>query len=995
MHSVLPVIRLRYRYQPIDMRRPYPLHIHISTLFLALIVGVCAVLAGIGYRLSSSLLQSSAAGLTSRISQETLLEMRLLIDPAQMATRLLSQQSVSSAGSLAQRLQSLQFLRIALDSSPALSSLYVGYDNGDFFLLGRIGHGSAGERARAPSAARYVVQSIERTTPVARGVFMYFDDELRLLRRDDRPDYAATYDPRQRPWFTQARHEARLVETPPYLFFSSQRVGTTLAHIADGGRAVVAADILLHTLGEALARQKVTPATAIAMVNGEGRVLAYEEARRMVLTPAADGEHASLARLDELGVPALVPVLDTVRNMQGRQTAMLAVSTAGQEWRASVDRLLLESPVELYIVTAIPEEELLAGALRLVRHSALATLLVLLLTVPLTWALAQAVSRSLGSLAGEAEAIRHFEFVRPIVLDSSIKEVSELAQTMDGMKRTIRRFVDISQAVAAEQDFDRLLPHLLADTMKTAGAGAGILYLAGDDKLQPAAALQHAGQVGAAGLATVGIGCSGPLLGTALAARAARSDRLRAEDHVALGLTGTEWLQFRYGIAVPLLNRNAELVGAIMLFVDGETDADRLSFVKALSASAAVSLESKALIKAQKDLFAAFIQLIAAAIDAKSPYTGGHCARVPELTQMLADAACAANSGPYRDFDLSQDDREALHVAAWLHDCGKVTTPEYVVDKATKLESIHDRIHEVRMRFEVLKRDAEIDCLRAVAGGEDAAVAESRLRAAWQQLDDDFAFVARCNEGGESMAEHDVERLRTIAARSWLRTLDDRIGIAREERLRKESGEAAALPVAEPLLADKPEHLVPRRQQDRFPENNRWGFRMRVPELLYNRGEIYNLSVGRGTLTDEERYKINEHIIQTLMMLSQLPFPKHLRQVPEIAGGHHEKMDGSGYPRQLRRDEMSPLARMMAIADIFEALTAIDRPYKTGKTLSAALAIMVRMQQEQHIDGELFALFLRAGVHLEYAREHMQPEQIDSVDVDALLARLEPPPATF
>jgi len=564
---------------------------------------------------------------------------------------------------------------------------------------------------------------------------------------------------------------------------------------------------------------------------------------------------------------------------------------------------------------------------------------------------------------------------------------------MDGMKRTIRRFVDISQAVAAEQDFDRLLPHLLSDALTTAGANAGILYLAEEKELQPAAALQQTEQTGVAGLAAVAIDQSGPLLGAALAAQAARSGRLQAEDHAALGLTGDQWLQSRYGIAVPLLNRNADLVGALMLFADRETDAGRLSFVKALSASASVSLESKALIRAQKDLFAAFIRLIAAAIDAKSPYTGGHCARVPELTRMLADAACAADSGPYKDFSLSEDDREALHVAAWLHDCGKVTTPEYVVDKATKLECIHDRIHEVRMRFEVLKRDAEIECLRAVAGGEDAAAAQSRLRAAWQQLDDDFVFVARCNEGGEFMAEKDVERLRTIAARTWWRTLDDRIGIAPEQRRRKESGEAVALPVAEALLADKPEHLVPRGQQDRIPESNRWGFRMRVPEFLYNRGEIYNLSVGRGTLTEEERYKINEHIIQTLMMLSQLPFPKHLRQVPEIAGGHHEKMDGSGYPRRLRRDEMSPLARMMAIADIFEALTAIDRPYKTGKTLSEALAIMSRMQREQHIDGELLVLFLRAGVHLEYARQFMRPEQIDSVDVDALLAHLEPPPA--
>jgi len=231
------------------------------------------------------------------------------------------------------------------------------------------------------------------------------------------------------------------------------------------------------------------------------------------------------------------------------------------------------------------------------------------------------------------------------------------------------------------------------------------------------------------------------------------------------------------------------------------------------------------------------------------------------------------------------------------------------------------------------------------------------------------------------MATDRIERLQAIAKRTWWRTLDDRIGISHEEKLRKEASPAAELPVREVLLADKPEHLFPRRVQDRLPQ----GFRMTVPELLYNRGELYNLAVGRGTLSEEERYKINEHIVQTLVMLKKLPFPKHLGKVPEIAGGHHEKMDGSGYPQRLTRDEMSPLARMMAIADIFEALTAVDRPYKKGKTLSEALTIMARMQQEQHIDGELFALFVRSGVYLDYAGRFMQPEQIDAVDVDRLL----------
>jgi len=328
-----------------------------------------------------------------------------------------------------------------------------------------------------------------------------------------------------------------------------------------------------------------------------------------------------------------------------------------------------------------------------------------------------------------------------------------------------------------------------------------------------------------------------------------------------------------------------------------------------------------------------------------------------------------------------------VHVAAWLHDCGKVTTPEYVVDKATKLETIHDRLHEVRMRFEVLKRDAQIASLQAIANGEDEQSARHRLAVEWQQIDDDFAFVASCNEGGEYMAPERLERLQAIARRTWLRTLDDRIGISQEEKLRKAATPVATLPVVEPLLADRPEHRIARPARDGLTDDDPRGFRMPVPALLYNRGELYNLSVGRGTLSEEERYKINEHIVQTLIMLKQLPFPRHLRQVPEIAGGHHEKMDGSGYPRRLRGEEMKPLTRMMAIADIFEALTAIDRPYKKGKTLSEAIAIMSRMQQEQHIDADLFALFLRSGVYLDYARTFMRPEQIDAVDIDRVLGR--------
>ena len=304
-----------------------------------------------------------------------------------------------------------------------------------------------------------------------------------------------------------------------------------------------------------------------------------------------------------------------------------------------------------------------------------------------------------------------------------------------------------------------------------------------------------------------------------------------------------------------------------------------------------------------------------------------------------------------------------------------------MVDKATKLETIYDRIHEIRTRFEVLKRDAQVEYWKALASGAEQQPLASQLEQTLKTLDEEFRFVAECNLGGEFMAPEKQARLKQIGARTWQRTLDDRLGVSHEELARKTNAPETPLPATETLLGNKPEHLINRSEKDRITADNPWGFKLQVPQYKYNRGELYNLGVERGTLTDEERYQINDHIVQTIIMLSHLPFPPHLQQVPELAGGHHEKMDGSGYPKRLRREQMSLPARMMAIADIFEALTAIDRPYKQGKTLSQAIAIMARMRDEQHIDAELFALFLQSGVYAEYGKQFLQPEQIDEVDI--------------
>ncbi len=389
-------------------------------------------------------------------------------------------------------------------------------------------------------------------------------------------------------------------------------------------------------------------------------------------------------------------------------------------------------------------------------------------------------------------------------------------------------------------------------------------------------------------------------------------------------------------------------------------------------------------------LFTAVTELLAGAIDAKSPYTGGHCKRVPEVAKMLSTAAHESKEGPFADFSMdAEDKRREFEVAAWLHDCGKVTTPEYVVDKATKLETIYNRIHEIRMRFEVLLRDAEIDTYRRrLAGDADDAVLQAELEKRQKQIADDFAFVAECNIGGEFMADEKIERLEQIAARTWTRQLDDRMGISQDEAALKNTQPPPTLPVVEHVLADKPQHVIPRTDPDPF-DGNTYGFNMTVPEDQYNLGELYNLGIRKGTLSPEDRFKINEHIIQTIIMLKRLPFPENMKNVAEIAGTHHETMIGTGYPRGLKKEEMSIPARIMAIADIFEALTATDRPYKMPKTLNNALRIMSFMRNDRHIDAELFDLFLKSGVYQTYAEQFLDPAQIDAVDIHQYLSKPE------
>jgi len=382
----------------------------------------------------------------------------------------------------------------------------------------------------------------------------------------------------------------------------------------------------------------------------------------------------------------------------------------------------------------------------------------------------------------------------------------------------------------------------------------------------------------------------------------------------------------------------------------------------------------------QKQLMESFIKLIAQAIDDKSPYTAGHCNRVPELGLMLAKAAQASNLAPFADFKFeTEEQQQEFNLAAWLHDLGKITTPEHIINKGTKLEANYNRIHEIRMRFEVLWRDAEITYYQqSRAHPEHNKPLKEALIKQQLQLMRDFEFVAKANIGDTFMVQQDILRLQKIGEQTWLRYFDDRLGLSLIEKLNLTSRKQK-LPVKEKLLSDKSEHIIKRDNQLEF--DPKLAIKMQVPKHLYNLGELYNLSIISGTLTVEDRFKINQNVASTIKILDSLHFPPELANVPRYASTHSENLKGTGYPRQLSAKDLSIPERILVIADIFEALTTTDRPYKKANSLSVAIDILYNMALQQDVDINIFKLFLSSGIYLQYANKFLDKKQIDTVDI--------------
>lgn len=531
--------------------------------------------------------------------------------------------------------------------------------------------------------------------------------------------------------------------------------------------------------------------------------------------------------------------------------------------------------------------------------------------------------------------------------------------------RRLDQLNEIGASLSQERDITRLLERILLAAKTITRADGGTLYRVTDDGSSLRFEIIRTDSLDIAMGGTSGVEISFPNipLKTAdgrhndamVAAYAAiHGETVNIADaYTAEGFdfTGTRSFDERTGyrsqsfLTVPMTNHEGEIIGVLQLINALENNsapqvkafslADQ-SLVESLASQAAIALTNRLLITQLEQLFEAFINLINLAIDEKSPYTGGHCQRVPALTMMIADAVSAASDGPLADFRMTERDRYELKIAGLLHDCGKVTTPVHIVDKATKLQTIHDRIDLVDTRFEVLKRDAEIAALRKQLALRPRVDMEADARI-WQEcveeirgIEDDRAFLRKANIGSEAMSPADQQRVRDIGD---------------ERRWRSPDGVMSAF-----LTANEQE----------------------------------NLTIRAGTLTQAERDVINHHIVATIKMLEKLPWPKHLRNVPEYAGGHHERMDGKGYPKGLTREQMPVQARIMGIADIFEALTARDRPYKEGMKLSKAMEIMANFKKNGHIDPDIFDLFAQHEVFRRYAETYLDAAQIDAVDISQL-----------
>ncbi|MBN1473069.1 MAG: HD domain-containing protein, partial [Syntrophaceae bacterium] len=503
----------------------------------------------------------------------------------------------------------------------------------------------------------------------------------------------------------------------------------------------------------------------------------------------------------------------------------------------------------------------------------------------------------------------------------------------------IKRLTEIGVALSAEKNINRLMEMILSEARAFTNAEGGTLYIMSDDESEllftiiqnDSINVQMGGTHGAILWPSVKLkNDDGSPNHSNVSSHAAISGQaVNIEDvYSAKGFnfSGTKKFDRENGyrsksmMVVPMRNHENEIIGVLQLInaldpITGEV----ISFSRqsqemtlSLASQAAVVLTNNQLIHDLESLLESFIKTIATAIDEKSPYTGGHIRRVAQLTMAIAHKINKMKEGPFASVSFSVDQLKELRMAAWLHDIGKITTPEHLIDKAKKLETLNDRMNDIKTRIEVIKRDYLLKN-RIAANNKRRAPDLKNIKIEIKALDEERRFLEQINSGMENIDDKDIARIKKIAKREW-----------------KQNSKTM------PLLT---------------------------------KDEVYNLSIPYGTLNEKEKRTVINHAALTKKILSQLPFPKKMRRIAQYAAAHHEKLDGSGYPSGLKADKISLQSRIITIADIFEAITAKDRPYKKGKSATEAIKIMKDMVKDNYIDTNLFDLFVKEKIYNNYVNK--------------------------
>lgn len=929
-------------------KRRYALSIHITSIFVMISFVLGGGLIAIGYQHSQKLIEHSARQISIQHSHKLESVFQHTISPILTTLDLMATSSLSSyppeSGKLNIWTDSIQMI---FDRNPNLTGLFYGSHDGSFTQF-RPMNERISPIFRAPPSTKLLINYYKANRD---STFHYIGNGIHLIEKQQNNE--SRYDPRTRPWYLNASPDGKIGLSEPYLFYFLDEIGVTLSRMSLDGNNVVAADFTLNSLSQQLRQLATSRESKLAIFDIHGQLLAQHNMK--------NSEQADTSLSDTIFAPYLQSSL-----IQGYYTD---VDFDDQQWLVAINPVNLTDKVQLLLAEATPKKVLMAELITLRNEQIMAAILMVVLSFSVIWYAALKITRPLNKLTELTKNVRSFNFRKIRYPESVIKEVNKLSESVQLMEHTLFDLLKLLRETAKQNDFGVLSKTICQQTYIITKAETIVLLTKEDHEKQFSVVTDHC-------IIPLKLDINQLLNDTPwIRSKLTQGDEivLTRDDNSIKPLLDQFYNSELY--LFPMMNREKDLIGILSIGYERNDDLsrkDKHAYLRELLGFAEIAKDNIAQMQKRKAMFNSFIELIASAIDTKSPYTGGHCQRVPIISELLVKAA-DEDTFYFPDFSMNKHKWEELHFAAWLHDSGKVTTPEFIVDKATKLETIYDRIHEIRMRFELLKSEAEMNYYRELYQGGNKEFLKSRLDNIHRQIDDDFAFIARCNQGLEELTEDDLLRLDELSNITWTRTIDDTLGVSWVEKERSASSQQ--LPVKESLLSDKEIHKIP--WEEGFNPKETWQeqFNLSPTNLQYHKGELYNLKISYGTLNQEERFIINDHIIQTITMLDKLPYPEHLKSVPDIAGSHHERMDGKGYPRGLKAGQLSIQARAIAIADIFEALTSSDRPYKKTHTIDQAFEIMTQLATSGHIDPKLYLLFLKKTIDKVYSDDYMEKQQ--------------------